>query len=221
VFRGGWFWDIWFEATTSKNSLVTKKINHSLLEDAQAFVLGTALCAVAIEFLRHSGLITGQTAGLGVLISYMTGWSFGAVYFVLNLPFYALAWFRMGARFTIKTFIGILMLSVMTEIVPHVMTLSYVHPVAAALLGGSLIGFGVMSLFRHGASLGGIGILALYLQERFGIQAGWVQLGFDVVLFAVALLVLELDIVAYSLLGAIATNMFIGINHRSDRYIGR
>ena len=200
---------------------MTKPVTHTLVEDAQAFVLGTALCALAIEFLRHAGLITGQTAGLGVLLSYVTSWSFGAVFFALNIPFYILAWFRMGARFTIKTFIAVLVVSAMTEIVPHVITLSYLNPIAAALFGGALAGIGLMVLFRHGASLGGVGVLALYLQERFKIQAGWVQVGFDGVLFAVAFLVLDLDIVGYSLLGAIVTNMLIAVNHRKDRYIGR
>lgn len=67
-----------------------------------AFVLGTAMCALGILFLTHAGLITGQKVGLGVLLSYLTGWSFGAVFFVLNLPFYILAWLRMEPRFTCR-----------------------------------------------------------------------------------------------------------------------
>lgn len=200
---------------------MSKPVTHSLLEDAQAFVLGTALCALSIELLRHAGLITGQTAGLGVLLSYVTSWSFGAVFFALNIPFYVLAWFRMGARFTAKTFVAVVLVSAMSELVPHVITLSYLHPIAAALFGGALAGLGLMVLFRHGASLGGVGILALYLQERFKIQAGWVQLGFDVCLFIAAIFLLELNIVAYSLVGAVVTNMLIAVNHRKDRYIGR
>lgn len=199
---------------------MSKPVTHSLSEDAQAFILGTALCALSIEMLRHAGLITGQTAGLGVLLSYVTSWSFGAVFFALNIPFYVMAWFRMGTRFTIKTVIAVVTVSVMTEILPHVVTFSYLHPIAAALFGGALAGLGLMVLFRHGASLGGVGILALYLQERFNIQAGWVQLGFDAVLFAAAFLILDLDIVAYSLIGAVVTNMLIAVNHRKDRYIG-
>ncbi len=200
---------------------MTKPVTHTISEDAQAFILGTALCALGVEFLRHAGLITGQTAGLGVLLSYVTSWSFGAVFFAINIPFYAIAWFRMGARFTIKTFIAVGLVSAMTEFLPHVIILSHINPIAAALFGGALAGLGLMVLFRHGASLGGVGVLALYLQERFKIQAGWVQLGFDVVLFAVAFLVLDMAIVGYSLLGAIVTNMLIAVNHRKDRYIGR
>jgi uncharacterized membrane-anchored protein YitT (DUF2179 family) len=55
---------------------------HSSLEDIQAFILGTSMCALGITMLTHLGLITGQTAGLAVLIAYVTGWSFGPVFFI-------------------------------------------------------------------------------------------------------------------------------------------
>ena len=198
-----------------------KRLEHSLLEDTQAFILGTSLCALGVELLTHLGLITGQTAGLGVLVSYLSGWSFGAVFFVVNLPFYALAWLRMGPRFTAKTFVAVALVSFMAEIMGSLISFDHVQPIAGAFLAGAVTGLGLIVLFRHGASLGGIGILALFLQERVGIQAGWVQLGFDACLFAVALLVLDPWLVAYSLLGAVVVNLIIAVNHRKDRYIGR
>ncbi len=54
---------------------------HTRIEDAQAFALGTAMCALGVTMLTHLGLITGQTAGLAVLVSYGTGLSFGLVFF--------------------------------------------------------------------------------------------------------------------------------------------
>ena len=89
-------------------------------------------------------------------------------------------------------------------------------------MSGVLAGLGLMVFFRHGASLGGIGIVALWAQERLNIQAGWVQLGFDACLFILAFALLGAPIlVAFSILGAFILNMIIGVNHRQDRYIGR
>lgn len=62
--------------------------------------------------------------------------------------------------------------------------------------------------------------MAYDLQERLGWRAGWVQLGFDLLLFACAALILPLDLVLWSLLGAAILNAIIGINHRRDRYVG-
>lgn len=199
-----------------------KRLEHSLLEDMQAFLLGTSLCALAVQFLTHLGLITGQTAGLGVLLSYVSSWSFGAVFFLINLPFYVFAWLRMGPRFTIKSFIAVAMVSAMTEAMSAFILFDTLNPVLGALLAGATSGMGLIVLFRHGASLGGVGVLGLWLQDKAGIQAGWVQLGFDFVLFALALLVLDDTwLVALSLLGAVVVNLIIGVNHRHDRYIGR
>lgn len=195
---------------------------HTWLEDAQAFVLGTALCALAVQLLTHAGLITGQTAGLGVLLSYVTGAPFGVVFFLVNLPFYVLAWVRMGPRFTAKTFVAVALVSGFAELFPLHMTFGALHPALAAFLAGACAGMGLIVLFRHGASLGGIGVLGLLLQERIGIQAGWVQLGFDALLFLIAAVVLpDLGLVALSLLGAVSTNLIIAQNHRQDRYVGR
>ncbi|MEM6387602.1 MAG: YitT family protein [Pseudomonadota bacterium] len=198
------------------------RLEHSLLEDAQAFTLGTALCAFAVVLLTHLGLITGQTAGLGVLLSYVSGLSFGLVFFLVNLPFYLFAWARMGPRFTIKSFIAVAMVSLLAEIFAQTITFDTLNPIVGALLAGATAGMGLIVLFRHGASLGGVGVVGLWLQDKAGIQAGWVQLGFDILLFAIALFVLpDLALVAWSLLGAVVVNLIIAVNHRKDRYVGR
>ncbi len=197
-----------------------KSLAHKPWEDAMAFVTGAALCALAMLFLTEAGLITGQTAGLGVLLSYVTGVSFGVVFFIVNLPFYVLAWLRMGPLFTIKSFIAVALLSVMADTFPAFMTFDILHPGLASFLGGATAGMGLIVLFRHGASLGGIGVLGLWLQDKAGIQAGWVQLGFDAVLFVVAAFILpDITLVGWSLLGAVVVNLIVGVNHRNDRYI--
>ena len=171
-------------------------------------------------WLTHLGLITGQTAGLAVLGSYLTGWSFGAIFFVVNLPFYVFAWLRMGPRFTVKSFIAVALLSGMVELFPHYIAFERLDPILGALLAGATSGMGLIVLFRHGASLGGVGVLGLWLQDRIGLQAGWVQLVFDAVLFTAAALILpDILLVGWSLLGALVVNLIVGVNHRSDRYI--
>lgn len=192
---------------------------HTLFEDAQGLISGTAMCAFALHLLTSAGLMTGQTAGLAVLISYVSGWAFGAVFFVLNIPFYWLAFRRMGLAFTIKTFIAVALLSGFSMVFPPLITFDMIDPLAAALIVGIITGPGLIVIFRHGASLGGVGILALYLQDNTGLRAGWVQLGFDALLFAAAFLILAPDLVLYSLAGAIVLNVIVAINHRRDRYI--
>jgi uncharacterized membrane-anchored protein YitT (DUF2179 family) len=192
---------------------------HSLFDDAQGIAFGAVMAAFGLTMLTQLGLITGQTAGLAVLLSYLTGWPFGAVFFAVNLPFYWLGWRRMGARFTLKTFAAVALLSALSAMVPGWIVFERLDPIFGVILFGFVTGAALLALFRHGASLGGVGILALTIQDRTGFRAGWTQLIFDLALFGAALLVLPPSTVALSAVGAVVLNLVIAINHRRDRYV--
>jgi uncharacterized membrane-anchored protein YitT (DUF2179 family) len=194
---------------------------HSLVEDAVAFVIATTLVALGIVFLQTAGLFTGQIAGAALIGSYLGGWPFGLVFFVLNLPFYVFAALRMGWMFTIKSFIAVMMMSSCTEFFSATLTIDMPHPVYGAIIGSVCAGLGLLSFFRHGASLGGIGMLALYLQDRFDFRAGVTQLIFDAGVFIVAFFLFDPMTVLWSLLGAAFLNVIIALNNRRDRYVAR
>ncbi|MCA1776418.1 MAG: YitT family protein [Loktanella sp.] len=194
-------------------------LRHSSIENLQGLTLGIFLCMLGVHILTFCGLITGQTAGVAVIISYLTGWPFGVVFFVINLPFYWLAYSRIGLRFTLTSIACVTVFSVLIELVPPYFVISTMNTALGAVAFGALTGLGLLALFRHNGSLGGLGILALYVQDRFGFRAGYVQLVVDAVIFAVAFLLFPASVVLYSLLGAVVLNAVIAFNHRRDRYI--
>jgi len=198
----------------------TAAIQHSPFEDAQAIVTGALFIALGVTMFATAGLLTGGTAGLAFLIHYATGWRFGAVFFVINLPFYFLALRTMGLAFTAKTFCAIAALSVFSELMPWVLRFESLQPVYAGVMGGFLIGAGLLMLFRHKASLGGINILVLYLQEKHGWRAGKVQMAIDCLIVLAAFAIVEPWRIAVSGLGAVALNLVVAVNHRPGRYLG-
>ena len=195
-------------------------VRHPLWEDALALLTGTALVALGIAFYSHAGLLTGGTVGLAFLLKYLTGWSFGPVFFLLNLPLYALAIWRMGWKFTLRTVCAVGLVSLFAELTPQWVRFAELNVVYAAVFGGFAIGIGLLILFRHRASLGGVNILALFLQERFGLRAGTFQMGIDALIVMAAVFVVPVDKVLLSVLGAVALNLVLAINHRADRYMG-
>jgi uncharacterized membrane-anchored protein YitT (DUF2179 family) len=194
-------------------------VRHTLLEDAQGILFGVSMAALGLMFLKAAGLTTGQTAGVALLTSYATGWDLGLVFLGVNIPFYLLALLRMGRAFALKTLIAVALLSVMIDVAPAFVTVSPTHPFAAAFIGGLASGAGLLALFRHGASLGGVGVLAVWLQERAGFRAGWTQMLVDAGVFAAALWVLDWRLALISAAGAAVLNLLIAINHRRDHYV--
>ena len=193
---------------------------HSAFEDAQAIVTGALFIALGVAMFARAGLLTGGTAGLAFLIHYATGWRFGVVFFVINVPFYFLALRTMGRAFTLKTFCAIAALSLFSELMPLVVRFDYLQPVYAGVMGGCLIGAGLLMLFRHRASLGGINVLVLVLQERHGWRAGKVQMAIDCLIVLAAFALIEPWLIAISVLGAVALNLVVAVNHRPGRYLG-
>jgi uncharacterized membrane-anchored protein YitT (DUF2179 family) len=193
---------------------------HTLYEDVFAIVIGTAMVALGITLFSKATLITGSTAGIALLLQYATGIQFGALFFAINLPFYLLAALRMGWPFTLKTIGAVVLVSAFTTLFPTWLEIADIEPIFAAPMGGILIGLGILSLFRHRASVGGVTILSLFLQDKFGIRAGYLQLGIDAVILAAAFFVVPLDRALLSLVGALVLNLIVGLNHKPGRYVG-
>ena len=185
----------------------------------QALLTGTLFVALGVILFRHTGLLTGGTAGLAFLIHYATGWNFSLVFFAINLPFYGLAYQRMGLAFTLKTFAAVALLAAFVQWVPRWIAFGEVAAGFAAVAGGLLMGAGMLMLFRHRSSLGGFNVLVLFLQERFGWRAGKVQMAFDCAIVLAALTLVSWSQIAWSIVGAVVLNLSLAINHRPGRYM--
>ena len=192
---------------------------HRAYEDIQALLTGTLFVSLGIVMFGHSGLLTGGTAGVAFLVHYATGWNFGLVFFTINLPFYGLAWKRMGRTFTFKTFAAVGLLALLTNLMPSVLQFERLNPVFSAVMGGLLMGSGMLFLFRHRASLGGFNVLVLYLQERFGWRAGRIQMALDCAIVLGSFAVMDWQHTALSVLGAVVLNQTLATNHRAGRYM--
>lgn len=183
-----------------------------------ALLVGSLFVALGLLFFRDQGFLTGGTAGLALVLTRITDLGFGLVFFLINLPFYWLGWRQLGTRFTVNTFVSVCSVSLLSEGLPWVIQFDEVNPIFAAVMGGFLIGMGILIMFRHVSSLGGVGILALYLQKRIGVNAGRVQMGVDVCIVIVGFLLVSLPILVLSVVGALALNLVIALNHKPGRY---
>jgi uncharacterized membrane-anchored protein YitT (DUF2179 family) len=192
---------------------------HSLTEDVQGIAFGVTMAAFGMHVLTHMGFVTGQTTGIAVLLAHVTGLPFPAVYFAVTLPFLGLAWRRLGARFALKTLLTTAALSLMVALLPRWIELGRIEPAFAAVLFGLLFGIAALAAIRHGGSFGGLSVLWIEVQDRTGFRAGTAQLLSDAVIFGLAALIVPLETLVYSFLGAAVFSLFLAVNHRRDRYV--
>lgn len=191
---------------------------HTFLEDCAAIFTGTLLVSMGIYFLKTTSMIVGGTAGLGLLFTQFMDLSFGTMYFLVNIPFYFLAWLRLGKQFTINSIICVSLVSVMSDNLHLVIGFDYLAPAFSAVAGGTFIGLGLLVLFRHRASLGGSNVLCLVIQDKTGISVGKTQLAFDLAILLSSLYFIPLPLIAWSILAAVFINLILWMNHKPTRY---
>lgn len=200
------------------NILPSNNLSHSKLEDALALLFGTLMVSFGIILFRQAGALTGGTAGIAFLIHYATHVPFGIAFFAINLPFYWLSIRRMGMQFTLKTFCAVGLVSLFSDLHGRFIHFDHLNPYYATLFGNIVVGIGFVVLFRHKASLGGINILALYLQDKSGIRAGKFQMVVDASIVTASLFFVSLPMLITSIVGAVILNSIIAMNHRPGRY---
>ncbi|MGC4173971.1 YitT family protein [Demequina sp.] len=193
---------------------------HALWEDAIALVTGAFLVSWGIFLLHQIAGVSGGIAGVALLVNYATGWNLSWVLFVLNLPFLVLAWRQLGVGFTVKTLVTVALVSVGAGLHPLYVDVSTISVPYAAIFAGLSVGMGMLILFRHGASAGGFGVFAAFMQEKRGIRAGYVQGALDVCVAIASFALVDLWTLLWSVVGAVVLNLVLAINHRPGRYYG-
>lgn len=157
---------------------------------------------------------------MALLLSWFVDMPIGYLLILVNIPFLFFSWLKMGSAFTFKTFIVNIALMVSSLLISHMLIISYINPAFCSLVAGTLIGMGILCLARHNASVGGTGVVTLWGQKEYGINAGKSQMAMDVLLFLVALIKLPTDLMFWSILSSVAMNAMLLNWHKSGRYTG-
>lgn len=134
-------------------------------------ILGLILTSFGLKFLAMHELTFGGTAGLATVLTFLSPWSWGVLFFLVNIPFFWMSLKKLGKWFTISSFMSIIGISFIRDGLDMISFFS-VPMWLATILAGLCIGFGVTLVLNNGSSLGGIHILALYLDQKWKINRG-------------------------------------------------
>ena len=161
---------------------------------------GCILCAIAINsILIPQQFATSGITGLALVIHRNTpSLNLGSIYFVLNIPLFALAWMAVGRRFFFYSLVGMVTLSLCIAFVN--VTINLDDKILNALLAGLISGAGIGITLRSSGSQGGIDILAVMLLKRFSIGIGNTILVVNFFLLLLVALAYSLEAVLYTLI---------------------
>lgn len=146
------------------------KINMRLVLEILVVLLGTILYALGITaFVSPSGLITGGTTGLGLMVERLTGFPVSVFVLVINSSLFVLGLFVLGKRFAATTALSTFFLPVALEAIQRLWPAHMViqDTMLSTVFGGLCIGMSIGITMRVGASTGGMDIPPLVLNKWF------------------------------------------------------
>lgn len=161
--------------------------------------VGAVIMAFGIKAVaRPQGFVSGGVTGTAMLIVYAA--NLGTIsfwYAVLSIPIMFLGWFFLSRRFMFYTIYCTLITILAVEFIPWRVPIN--NPLLAAVVAGLSLGAGSGVAMRSLGSGGGLDVVSLILNARFNMNVGSVSIFYNAVMFLVALPLIGLDNVLYSM----------------------
>lgn len=143
--------------------------------------IGCALFALGFDlFLLPGGMNAGGLSGLAMVFVHLTNFgSVGLITALLNIPLFILAGMKIGKKFFLGSFIGMVFSSAFIDFFAKI-PVPNVEPLIGALYGGLICGAGLGFVFAAGVSTGGSDIIVRLLKLRYRhIPIGVISICFD------------------------------------------
>lgn len=146
-------------------------------------VVGSAVFALGFSlFLQPNEISPGGISGLALVVVELLGCgSVGSLSILINLPLFILGGVKIGRRFFCGSLLGMLLSSVLIDVLSAI-PMPPMEPLVSALYGGVICGLGLGVVFVCGTSTGGSDILVRLLKLKYrDVPIGQISMCFDAV----------------------------------------
>lgn len=138
-----------------------KLLEKYIIITAAAFVYAVAVSL----FIDPNNMAPGGVTGISIILSRLIPVSTGTLILLLNIPIFIYAIWKFGIRFTISTIYATALVSIFTNILGTFPAATY-DRLLAALAGGILQAISMGTIFKAGATTGGMDIIVKALRLR-------------------------------------------------------
>jgi len=177
-------------------------------------LLGCMVYAAGLAFFAlPNSIVAGGVTGVAMILNSQFGFPIGITVIVINIPLFAWAWRRFGTDFIVSSLLGVCISSLLVDFFSALSLAATTDPVLGSLYAGVIKGFGCGLIYRAGASLGGVDIVAKALRRRYPyINFGTLLLGLDgLVILAYALLQRNPDSTMYAIISMFIVTKMIDL----------
>ena len=124
------------------------------------------------SILIPNKLLGAGVSGVAIIIHYLfPSADVGVTYFLLNIPLMLLGWYSISKRFMLYTIFGMAFFS-LSAVLIKTPPIPLKDPILVAVFGGIVCGAGAGIVLRSLGSAGGVDILAIYGNQKFGLRPG-------------------------------------------------
>ncbi|PQF22024.1 YitT family protein [Enterococcus mundtii] len=178
---------------------------HDYTTKLSVSIVYALIASVALNFFYQPGNIyssgiTGLAQILTTLSKSVIGFEIpvSTTLYLLNIPLFFLAWFKLGKKFTIFTFITVTLTSLSIHLLPQ--TILSTDPIICAIFGGAVNGVGIGLALKNGLSSGGLDIVSITIRKKTGRSIGSISIYFNALIVFVAGLLFGWQYMFYSAL---------------------
>jgi uncharacterized membrane-anchored protein YitT (DUF2179 family) len=190
------------------------------LKQAAMLLLAVTLASIGLKaFLLPNQFLDGGVTGISLILQAKFGWDVSWLIIILNIPFVVLGFKQISSVFALKSGMSILILALMVHFI-EIPTITE-DKLLIAVFGGVFLGGGIGFAMRGGGVIDGTEVMAVSVSRKSTLTVGDFITIFNVLLFCVAALMLDVERAMYSILTYFAASKTVDfIINGWEEYIG-
>lgn len=184
--------------------LLTSISKEKYAERLTGSIMYGLLSAIAVNvFYIPSGVYSSGVTGLAQILSTVSERLFGVYipislgFYAINIPLLILAWYKIGHKFTIFTFLTVTLSAFFIQFVPRI-TLTD-EPLMNAIFGAIFLGTGIGYALKNNVSSGGLDIISILVRKKTGKNVGAVSTAVNLGIMTMAGLLFGWEYALYSM----------------------
>lgn len=177
------------------------------------FFGGFIYSAAVTIFISPNEISPGGLTGISTALNYLFSFPTGITLFILNIPILIIGFIKFGGIFIFNTSLATALVSFSLTITDYLFPPFKTDKILAAVFGGILMGTGLSMVLRHGATTGGVDIIAKFINAKFRhLTVGRLLLIMDAIIIIFAAIVYSnVESVLYSILSMYASSRVLDI----------